>query len=108
MASSCGSNPATAFNTIAASSTVRVSGPIVSSVRPERETTVPAHSPNVGLSPDRAAARRGVPIEPPGIATMAANTVPVATVTPGPPLKPPGMCSGSAGCGPVRSGDCWK
>ena len=89
--------PAIAPSSIAASRTLRVSVPTVSSdeanaIRPYRET-----SPYVGFSPTTPQSDAGCRTDPPVSVPSAQTTSPAATAAALPPLEPPGTRSRSQG-----------
>src|SRR6056297_1889473 len=88
----------------AASRTVRVSGPTVSSVPDSANTPERPISPAVGFNPTSPQAAAGNRIEPPVSDPSAAGTAPAATAAPEPDDDPPVTWAGFHG---FRTGPVW-
>src|SRR6185503_12574225 len=78
-----------AFSTIAASSTVRASGPHASNENVLGSTPRRLTRPYVGFTPTIPHSAAGIRIEPPVSEPVAAIAAPAATAPPEPPLDPP-------------------
>src|SRR5574341_889333 len=92
-----GSLPAIAYSNVAASRTVLVNVPTVSSEEANAISPYRLISPYVGLSPTTPHSDAGWRTEPPVSVPMAHTACPAATAAALPPLEPPGTMSSSHG-----------
>ncbi len=99
----------------AASSTVRVIGPMCSRVsqletpgyRSSRHPGYAGTRPMEALNPTRPQCAAGMRTEPPPSLPRASGAMPVATATPEPALDPPGVRAGSHGLRAVGETGLW-